>query len=320
MNYKIWMGILLISTAIALPFVSSAKQPKREANGVLIKEQVEEKKEKQERIAECGFSRPLRVATTSNNRPFGWAEWLRTPKGTNLTSKGFGMDMFEEIAQKLKLRYQVFGYTSDQDAINAIKKGELDLLIGIYSPQTTVGRGAVPIYPAIFSNVFTVYFLKDRAFDVQGYNSLANKKGVIRRIENIYPLFSHNITGDMSVTLETTEDAFKKLLNGEADYLIGSPYSLEAELRRYKLHEKIVPAEKSIYSATMFMVLTRATDCFKLRNMLGAEVERYVINSEKVDKQIRAEIDAFGERFRDVPSLEDSNNIDDIKTEEKEGN
>ena len=309
MNYKTWMGILLVSTALVLPFVTSAK-PKRQANGVLIQETVEKKEEKQVRIAECGFSRPIRVATTSNNRPFGWAEWFRTVSGATLQSKGFGIKMFEEIAQKLKLRYQVFGYTSDQEAINAIKKGELDLLIGVYTPNSTVGRGAVTVFPAIFSNVFSVYYSKDRPFEVRGYKSLANKKGVLRRTENIYPLFSQHITDEMSVTLETTEDAFKKLLTGEADYLIGSPYSIEAELRRYKLHDRIVSADKGIFSATMFMVLTRATDCFKLRNMLGDAVEEYVSDPNKTDKKVREVIDEWGERFRDTPELKISDSTE----------
>ena len=88
-------------------------------------------------------------------------------------------------------------------------------------------------------------------------NSLRNKKGLIRRTENIYSVFSRHISEDMKIDLETTEGAFKKLLSGEADYLIGSPYSTEAELRRYKLHDEIIPSDKRIFSATMFMVLTR---------------------------------------------------------------
>ena len=178
----------------------------------------------------------------------------------------------------------------------------MDLLIGVYTPNSTVGRGSVTVFPAIFSNVFTVYFPKDRAFEVRGYNSLAGKKGMIRRTENIYPLFSQHITDEMSITLETTEDAFKKLLNGEADYLIGSPYSIEAELSRYKLHDRIIPAEKGMFDATMFMVLTRATDCFKLKDMLGAEIEAYNSVPNKANKQIRKVIDEWGERFRDTPA------------------
>lgn len=319
MSYNKWMIILVVSTVLALPFVTTAGRPKRQANGVLIEEPVKEDKIEQVRIADCGFSRPIRVATTSNNRPFGWAEWVRSSGSNYLVSKGFGLDVFESLAKKLKLRYQVFGYTTDQEAINELKKGNVDLLIGVYTPNSTIGRGASVIFPAFFSNVFTVYYLKENAFEVHGYSSLRNKKGVIRRTENIYPLFSQHITDDMSISLETTEDAFKKLLSGEVDYLIGSPYSIEAELRRYKLHDRIVSSEKGIFDAAMFMVLTRATDCFKLRDMLGAALEDYKKDPSVSDKQVRKVINEWGERFRDAPALkifDESSEDDAVKAEE----
>ncbi|MBQ3696242.1 MAG: transporter substrate-binding domain-containing protein [Alphaproteobacteria bacterium] len=315
MKRKIWMSFLLIGTVAMLPFVTVAKQPKTQANGMFVPEEEKSHQEVQVKIAECGFSRPIRVATTSNNRPFGWAEWQRTIAGASLASKGFGMEVFKELAQKLKLRYQVFGYASDQEAINELKRGNLDLLIGIYAPNSTVGRGAVTVFPALFSNVFSVYYPADRAFEVHNYSSLHNKKGVIRRVENIYPLFSEMITEDMPISLETTEAAFKKLLSGEADYLIGSPYSIEAELRRYKLHERIVSSGKALPSATMFMVLTRATDCFKLKDALGEALAEYNADPKRADRQIRKVIDEWGERFRDAPGMNgiNSNNEEESK-------
>ena len=313
MQFKHILGAcLLIMSIVALPFVTVAKSSKRQANGVLVCECCGQKKcdccnepspDVGPVIAECGFTRPMRVATMANNRPFGWAEWVKNFGADALTSRGFGVNMFEEIAKKLKLKYKIVGYQKDQDAVTDLKRGNLDLLIGIYTPATMAGKNTTPVYPAMFSNLFTVYYLKDKAFEVTGYESLHNKIGVIRRVENIYPLFSPNITEDMTIMLETTESAFKKLLSGEADYLIGSPYSIEAELRRYKLHNKIVPAKKVLFNASMFMILTRATDCFKLRDILGAAVEEYNADPHRANKEIRKVIDAWGELFRDAPGL-----------------
>ena len=314
MRSKSLIGIFFVAACVAaLPFVTAAKPSKHHANGVLVCECCgqpdcaccqQKKRDKTPRIAECGFSRPMRVATMVNNRPFGWAEWIKTSGGQSvLESKGYGIDMFEEIAKKLQLRYQIVGYAQDQDAINDLKKGNLDLLVGIYTPSSTVGKNTVPVYPAMFLNVFTVYYLKDKAFDLNGDESLYNKKGVMRRTENIYPLFSARITPAMSISLETTESSFQKLLSGEADYLIGSPYSIEAELRRYKLQDKIVASPKSLMEASMFMILTRATDCFKLKSVLGAEIENYNSDPSRVNQGVRKVIDAWGERFRNVPGL-----------------
>ncbi len=298
MRLKVIVKSCVIGLALVSLLPASTYAAKRFANGVFIEEPVKEEKKEQIRIAECGFSRPIRIATLFNNRPFGWAEYETSGGFTTIVSKGFGINMFEEIAKKLKLKYQVVGYTKDQQAINDIKRGRLDILIGVYNPSITVGQGARSIEPAIFTNVFAVYFLKDKAFEVKGFKSLQGRKGVIRRTENIYPLFQGNLELDTDVTLETTESAFQKVLSGEADYLLGSPYSIEAELRRFKLHNDIVPAKSGISSATMFMVVTRATDCFKMEKVFSDALKEYQKDPKKTERELRKVIDEFGERFR----------------------
>ena len=311
--YKKWLVGFLFCVVTITSLIVKAQQ--RQPNGMILCECCGQpdckccgteppKRPPVQRIAECGFGRPIRVATVSNNRPFGWAEWVQGGATSYLVSKGYGVDVFEELAKKLQLRYQVFGYATDQEAINELKKGNVDLLIGVYTPEATIGRGASTIFPAFFLNTFSVFYRKDRAFDVQGLSSLNNKKGVIRRAENLYPLFFRRITDDMDISVDTTEGAFKKLLTGEIDYLIGSPYSIEAELRRYKLHNVIVSSSKQIFSAAMFMALTQATDCFKLRNILSDALSEYMKDPLRADKEVRKVIDAWGERFRDVPGME----------------
>ena len=295
-----FMGMLLLAASFAWP-VWGQRSASYESD---IVEEQEKPKPKAERIAECGFAKTLRVATTVNNRPFGWSERLHSRVGSALIGKGFGIEMFEEIAQKLNLSYQIVGFTDDKEALLALKRGEVDLLIGIYTPETILGGNSVVVYPAIFSNIFSVYYRKDRPFEVTDYKSLAGKSGVMRRSENIYPLFSMRLPVDTSISVETTEGAFKKILSGEADFLIGSPYSLEAELRRYKLHDEIVSAPQAISQAAMYMVLTHARDCFKLRDLLGQAIDEYTSDPKRVDQKLRHLIDEWGERFREAPRLE----------------
>lgn len=318
MRLKSIFGVcLIIFSIVSLPFVPNAKPvPKRYANGMLVCEctgqpgcecdKTKKHDDTTPKIAECGFGRPIRVASISNNRPFGWAEWTQSNGKPTLISRGYGINMFEEIAKKLKLRYQIVGYAKDQDAITDLRKGNLDLLIGVYTPYSTVSKNITPIYPAMFSNVFAVHYLKDKAFEVNGDESLNNKIGMMRRTENIYPMFRNRITPAMSISLETTESSFQKLLTGEADYLIGSPYSIEAELRRYKLHDDIIYSKNELMKASMFMVLTRATDCYKLNSLIGKELEAYNANTSHANQELMKVINDWGERFRDSPSLKET--------------
>ncbi len=328
MQFKSIVGIcLVVLSVVALPFVTIAQSNKKPEDNLVCEccgqkncdccqEQPDVKPKK---IAKCGFSRPIRVATMVNNRPFGWAEKVIRDGKVGFVSKGFAVNMFEEIAKKLNLSYVVVGYDKDQDAISDLKKGKLDLLVGLYTPTSTAGKNTVSVYPAMFPNVFVVYYLKEKAFEVTGDESLKNKKGVMRRTENIYPLYSARITPDMSITLETTEDSFRKLLTGEADYLIGSPYSVEAELRRYKLHNRIVPSPHRLMFASLFMVLTRVTDCFKLASLLGEEIKAYNADQAHVNQEINKVIDEWGQRFSVMPGLEESlakDSLEESKTDQ----
>lgn len=310
--YGVMFGVLMASSVVV------AARPKRMANGVLIEEPVKEEKVEIDRIAECGFSRPIRVATTVNNRPFGWVESIRTAGGAQkLLSKGFTLDVFEKVAKKLNLKYEVVGYTKDQEAIAALKKGNLDVLLGIYTPQQTIGKGMVALFPALFVNIFTVYHKQENAFPVKNMESLLFKRGMIRRTENIYPLFSRHLSEEMDIELTTTEDAFKKLMSDEYDYLIGSPYSIEAELRRYKLHEDIVSAQKVLLEASMYMVITRATDCVKLQQILSDGLKEFYQNPQVPNRMVRNVINDWGLRFREAePLVKTKNNTPDLETTE----
>ncbi|MBQ4472092.1 MAG: transporter substrate-binding domain-containing protein [Alphaproteobacteria bacterium] len=307
MRAKSIVGICLIVACVVsiVPLMRHALA-KTEANGIIVDEEKEVVKERKRVVAECAYIRPMRVATFVSNPPFGWVE-RTTINGTEaLVSYGAGVRIFEELAKKLGWRYIKTGYTSQTRAINALKRGELDLLIGVYTPNSlsTGTRGTLPVYPSFFQNVFTVYFVKDREFPVTSFESLEGKRGLIRHEENIYPLFSSHKTADMNLMqVNTAKKAFEMLLNDEADYLIGSPYSIEAELRRYKLHETIVSGDIVMLDANMFFVLTTNTDCFRLRDMLSSELSEYVKDQSHINDIIRTEIDNWGERFREDKEL-----------------
>ena len=308
MRGKSIVGICLIVACVVsiVPLMRHALA-KTEANGIIMDEEKEEVKERKRVIAECAYSRPMRVATFVSNPPFGWVERTVNAMGTEvLVSYGAGVRIFEDLAKKLGWRYIKTGYTSQTRAINALKRGELDLLIGVYTPNSlsTGTRGTIPVYPSFFQNIFTVYFPKDREFTVTSFESLEGKRGVIRHEENIYPLFLSHKTADMNlVQVNTAKKAFEMLMNDEADYLIGSPYSIEAELRRYKLHELFVSSDMVLLDANMFFVLTANTDCFRLRGILSSALDEYLKDPSRVNEIVRAEIDNWGERFREDEEL-----------------
>ena len=79
MRKRLIFKILSVFVCLMIPCMLAAKRVRQ--NTALISEEEEKTTEQIMRLAECGFAREIRVATTVNNRPFGWSEWLDSRMG-----------------------------------------------------------------------------------------------------------------------------------------------------------------------------------------------------------------------------------------------
>ena len=252
----------------------------------------------------CGYSRPMRVAGMIGNPPFGWVVRHDELGSKDLESFGLGRQVLDKVAQKLNISYISTGYLSYDKAISALKRGEIDLLLTAYYRPQDLGEGTKVLTPGYFRNVFTVYFKKGNEFPVQSFDDLDGWKGVIRREENIYPLIYQKLPKGANITqVSTAKRAFEMLMNGEADYLFTSPYSAEAELRRYKLNDEIVSAPAALFDPTLFFVFTTNSDCWQLKEKFSNVLRDEDFSTAKIEEMVRDLIDEWGEKFRDVPGL-----------------
>ena len=251
----------------------------------------------------CGYSRPMIVAGMIGNPPFGWVERHDERSTKDLESYGLGREVLDKIAQKLGISYQSTGFLSYSKAISALKRGDIDLLLAAYYRPQDLGEGTMILYPGYFTNVFTVYFKKGKEIPFKDMRDLDGLNGIIRREEHIYPLIQKRLPkGIYLKQVSTAKKAYEMLMNEEADYLIGSPYSEEAELRRYKLNFDIVRASKSIDSSNLFFVFTKNSDCWKLSEKFSHLIKKD-FSPSSMDRTVRELIDSWGERFREDPGL-----------------
>ena len=301
---KIYLLIMIIICLATIPFVTNAQETSRTKRKLLQEEEkkVEKVVQAKKPQTDCGYSRPMRVAGFIANPPFSWVE--RTDDDA-LVTYGYSFDVFRKIAEKLQLRYQSVGYTSYEDTLNALKRGEIDLVLSAYLPHA-LGVGTTPVYPAYFTNLATVYFRADKAKQIQSLDELADLRGIIRREENMYQLFQNKQKLDhlKLQQVSTAQKAFEMLLNDEADYLLGSPYSIEAELRRFKLKKHIVYSKIAALDggANLFFVLSSNSSCLPLKKLLSSELQNYV-NSKTAKSEVLAAIESWAEEFRDEEGL-----------------
>ena len=90
-------------------------------------------------------------------------------------------------------------------------------------------------------------------------------------------------------------------MDGEADYLLGSPYAEEAELRRYKLNNEIVRGSKVLFESTLFLVFSTNSDCRELFEKFSGALKDFT--RPQTEMMTRKLIDDWGERFREDPGL-----------------
>lgn len=252
----------------------------------------------------CGYTRPVRVAGMIGNPPFGWVERHDELPSKDLESYGLGRLVLDKLASRLGFKYESTGFLSYTRAVTALKKGEIDLLLSSYYRPQDLGAGTSIVFPGYFKNVFTVYFKKGKEIPVTSLADLEGLKGIVRREEQLYPLIYQRIPRGVNLKqVSTAKRAFEMLMKGEADYLIGSPYSEEAELRRYKLHEDIVHSSQVLLNSNLFFVFTTNSDCRELNEKFSQELQNDEFSTPKMELLAKDLIDDWGERFRESPSL-----------------
>ncbi len=263
---------------------------------------------------ECGYKRPLRVASGMlGNPPFAWEEYASSAR-SSYKSFGLGLQIIDDLSKKLGFSYMTTGYPSYDAALKALRLGEVDVLFGVYY-STKLGSGIRQITPGYFKNVFMAYVKKGSEAEsylknTKTFNDLVGWKGVIREEEEIYPLIKGRAK-NLKITLETSAPkVFRMLLDGRADYLITSPYSIEAELRRQKLQNEIVPVGEVLDQSNLFFTFSTNTNCSKIANEFSQTLKENGLSKTEKDTLLRQIIDDWGNRFREEDGL--------IKKQEKE--
>ena len=113
--------------------------------------------------------------------------------------------------------------------------------------------------------------------------------------------------------------AFEMLMNEEVDYILASPYSLEGELRRYKMQNDIVSDGVVLGSATLFFAFSKNSPCYTLKEDFSSVIKEYNFSQKTLDGEIRELINEWGDRFRsDEVLIKTKNNTlpEDLKEKE----
>lgn len=268
----------------------------------------------------CRGGKALRVAGMIGNAPFGWVE-ADGATYQNLQSFGLGRVVLEKMAGELGLRFTSTGYLSQEEILRALKRGEIDLLLATYR-HGNFGNEVEVITPAYFKNYFTVYFKKGNELPIESYQDLVGLKGVVRKEELIYPMIYQRLPKGIQLKeVMSASKAFEMLMNDEVDYILGSPYAIEGELRRYKMQNDIVSDGVVLDSATLFFAISKNSPCYFLKDDISNAIREHGFSQKTLDKDVRQLINDWGNRFRsDEALIKTQNNTlpEDLKEKDSE--
>ncbi|MBR4927323.1 MAG: transporter substrate-binding domain-containing protein [Alphaproteobacteria bacterium] len=266
-------------------------------------EVVPQQKFQRKKVYECGHIKPIRVAGFVTNPPFGWVDVVpnELKGGYDYFNNGLSYNLFSKIAREQKLKIQDVGFRSYFEAQQALKRGEIDVLLGAYYDKRVLGAGTSILFPGYFSNPIVVAFLKGNEREVNSLSDLIGLKGVVRQEEGIYSLMHQKIPADLDVKqVSGARKAYMMLLSGEADFIITSLYAAEAESRRFKIHDKIYLTNVPIETPELFFVFGATSECLPLKEIFAEQVEK---ERDNVRSLLFGQIDVWVERFRYSDSL-----------------
>lgn len=310
MKYFLWYigGICLLSLGgFVLPVNAQVgdNQPVRR----YVEQEVQKKTEKrQKRSVECGYTKPMKVAGFVTNPPFGWVDVIpgdRT-RPDMYFNDGFAYQLFYNMATQLGLKVENKGFTSYHAALTALKKGEIDVLVGSYYDKRTLGVGTSILFPSYIKNPIVVMFMMGKEKDVKSLEDLKGLKGGVRQEEMIYSLLYDSLPeGVQMEQIAGSKEAYSRLMLGKIDYLITSLYAAESEIRRFKITDKVVLTRVPLMEPELFFVFSSNSSCRLLKPTFEEQLRKEKDNGGSIGNLLFEHVDKWADRFRYEESLTD---------------
>ena len=294
------IGLMVISV-FAFSNLGYAKKAKNEY--VEAEQQVAVKRQKVCNIA-CGCQKPIRVAGFVTNPPFGWATSIIHKGRDKYITNGYGIDLFFKMAQELDYKTENVGFPSYQTALKELRRGRVDVIAGVYYNKNNLGVGMDLLFPSFMENPIVPIYLKGKEKNIKTFADLKGLKGVVRQEEMIYPLvYRQLLPGTDLKQVSGSKRAFKLLLDGQADYMLTSLYSAEAEIRRFKLVDKIQFSSVALEKPKLFFVFSATSGCQGLKESFSKKLKELQADNASYMNYFISYIDQWGQAFKDEPGL-----------------
>lgn len=220
----------------------------------------------------------LKVTSFSDYMPFGY-----------LNEKGRSDDKLASVFRKSlqeflpKIGYKpVFeSFETTDDALQSIHMGKINLFIGAYY-STHIYDDFEFAFPALLNNPVHLMMLPSRINEVHNVSDLKNLKGVYSTKEYFADYIIQKFEALNLKKLESEQEAYKALITGEADFILGSYYTNYIKVAQTGLKNYIAFSSKPLWNMPMFLALSKMTPNLKIvKNRL-----QKLLDSEEFKKDV----------------------------------
>ncbi len=188
---------------------------------------------------------------------------------------GAGPEIVAKIFNELGIKIS-FLYEGPWDFVQEkARSGEVDVLVAAYK---TTERETYMDYSVPYTiDPVSLFVKKGKAFTFAKWDDLIGKKGLVTTGDSYGQEFDQFIKDKLRVTtVATPDEAFSRLLKGEADYFVYALYSGENALAANKnLKEQIEILPSYVSSENFYMTISKKSPLVKYLPQINQLLEKY---------------------------------------------
>ncbi len=194
---------------------------------------------------------------------------------------------------------------SIQGALDKLGGDAFDLAFGLMRYDSKKAEKFAFVMPKFLSMPVTVATRGDKTFKMSTRSDLADKKGVMFEKEDFGPLANGWISGRLDVErVPSMHEAFRRIMHGEADYMLSNYYVLHAFAVRWGVWSLLAFPHSQVFITPMYLALPKNSRCERWRGNIQRAV-RVMKAEDRIMGMMQKKIRMWEKKHgRDVPPPE----------------
>ncbi len=191
---------------------------------------------------------------------------------------GAAPEMVAAIAKDLGVKNVISkSFGTWAKAQEAAKKGEADIIFGIYKNDERMGYLNY-LEPPFMRDPVVIAVRKGNAFPFEKWDDLKGKKGITNEGESYGNEFDAFMSKNLVVErAKGIDKAFEGLLGKKADYMIVGMYPGRNEMKKLRANSKVEFLQKELRSFDMFIAFAKKSKCSDaLKDGFSVKIKEYM--------------------------------------------